>query len=284
MLKKVFYKSMTLITRLQDPYYHGAAAELGFYFIFSIVPVIALLTQILGYFGIYGAFSQILDAEFTSNTFIYSFLTSFERTLSGGTNLVFLIGALWAASKIEFSLIRISNYTYKLDGGNQITGYFKIRFRAVLTVGLLILLVLASLLVLVYGNSILALISSALDQFFGIEFHVEDIYMIMRWPVIFLIYFLFIAVNYSILPNKKVPLRRTLPGSLFASVGIIIASLAYQVYFSYFSNLNLIYGSLAAIIALLLWFYWLGYILLVGLILNAVWYEDSPEDNVRRLR
>ena len=38
---------MTLIQRLQDPYYHGAAAEMGFYFIFSIVPIITILTQIL---------------------------------------------------------------------------------------------------------------------------------------------------------------------------------------------------------------------------------------------
>ena len=276
MVKKVFYKTMTLITRLQDPYYHGAAAELGFYFIFSIVPIITILTQILGYFGVHNIFSQLLDTTFASNSFISSFLSSFEQTLSGSINLVFVIGALWASSKIEFSLIRISNYTYRQDGGNQIAGYFKIRFRAVITVALLILLVLVSLLVLVYGNSILALLSQALDEYLGIEFHVENIYMVLRWPIIFLIYFLFIAVNYSILPNRKIPLRRTLPGSLFASVGIIIASLAYQIYFSYFSNLNLIYGSLAAIIALLLWFYWLGYILLVGLVLNAVWYENTP--------
>lgn len=267
---------MTLITRLQDPYYHGAAAELGFYFIFSIVPIITILTQILGYFGVQNIFSQLLDTTFASNSFISSFLSSFEQTLSGSINLVFIIGALWASSKIEFSLIRISNYTYRQDGGNQIAGYFKIRFRAVITVALLILLVLVSLLVLVYGNSILALLSQALDEYLGIEFHVENIYMVLRWPIIFLIYFLFIAVNYSILPNRKIPLRRTLPGSLFASVGIIIASHAYQIYFSYFSNLNLIYGSLAAIIALLLWFYWLGYILLVGLVLNAVWYENTP--------
>ena len=276
MVKKVFYKTMTLITRLQDPYYHGAAAELGFYFIFSIVPIITILTQILGYFGVQNIFSQLLDTTFASNSFISSFLSSFEQTLSGSINLVFIIGALWASSKIEFSLIRISNYTYRQDGGNQIAGYFKIRFRAVITVALLILLVLFSLLVLVYGNSILALLSQALDEYLGIEFHVENIYMVLRWPIIFLIYFLFIAVNYSILPNRKIPLRRTLPGSLFASVGIIIASLAYQICFSYFSNLNLIYGSLAAIIALLLWFYWLGYILLVGLVLNAVWYENTP--------
>ena len=82
-------------------------------------------------------------------------------------------------------------------------------------------------------------------------------------------------MNYSILPSRKIPLRHTLPGSLFASVGIIISSLGYQIYFSYFSNLNLIYGSLAALIALLLWFYWLSYILLVGLVLNAVWFDED---------
>lgn len=268
---------MTLIRRLQDPYYNGAAAELGFYFILSIVPIITLLTQALGYFGVTGGFSSIIETTFASNSFLSSFLNSFEHTLSGGINIVFLIGALWASSKIEFSLIRISNYTYRIDGGNQITGYFKIRLRAVFTIALLILLILASLLILVYGNTILSLISNGLSRFFNIEFHIERIYLVLRWPIIFLVYFLFIAVNYSILPNKKIPLRHTLPGSLFASVGIIVASMVYQVYFSSFSNLNLIYGSLATIIALLLWFYWLSYILLVGLVLNAVWFENTPE-------
>ena len=48
---------MSLIKRLQDPYYQGAAAEMGFYFIFSIVPIITILTQILGYAGVTGIFS-----------------------------------------------------------------------------------------------------------------------------------------------------------------------------------------------------------------------------------
>ena len=273
--RKLFYKSMSLIKRLQDPYYQGAAAEMGFYFIFSIVPIITILTQILGYAGVTGIFSELLDTAFANNSFISSFLRSFENTLSGGINFVFIIGALWASSKIEFSLIRISNYTYKIDNGNQITGYFKVRFRAVLTVALLILLIFVSLLVLVYGNSITALLSETLSEYLNIDFHIDKVYMLLRWPIIFVIYFLFIAVNYSILPSRKIPLRHTLPGSLFASVGIIISSLGYQIYFSYFSNINLIYGSLAALIALLLWFYWLSYILLVGLVLNAVWFDED---------
>lgn len=267
---------MSLIKRLQDPYYQGTAAEMGFYFMFSIIPIITILTQILGYAGVTGIFSELLDTAFANNTFISSFLRSFEHTLSGGINLVFLIGALWASSKIEFSLIRISNYTYKIDNGNQITGYFKVRFRAVFTVALLILLIFISLLVLVYGNSITTLLSDTLSEYLNIDFHIDKIYMLLRWPIIFVIYFLFIAINYSILPSRKIPLRHTLPGSLFASIGIVISSLGYQIYFSYFSNLNLIYGSLAALIALLLWFYWLSYILLVGLVLNAVWFDDDP--------
>ena len=121
---------MSLIKRLQDPYYQGAAAEMGFYFIFSIVPIITILTQILGYAGVTGIFSELLDTAFANNSFISSFLRSFENTLSGGINFVFIIGALWASSKIEFSLIRISNYTYKIDNGNQITGIRELHHRA----------------------------------------------------------------------------------------------------------------------------------------------------------
>ena len=275
MRRKIFYKSLSLIKRLQDPDYQGAAAELGFYFIFSIVPIITILTQILGYAGVTGIFSDLLDTAFTSNGFLASFLRSFENTLSGGINLVFIIGALWDSSKIEFSLIRISNYTYRIDNGNQITGYFKVRLRAVLTVALLILLIFISLLVLVYGNTIASLLTDTLSEYFNIDFQIDKIYLILRWPIAFIVYFLFIAVNYTILPSKKIPLRHTLPGSLFASVGIILLSMGYQIYVSYFSTINLIYGSLAAIIALLLWFYWLSYILLVGLSLNAVWFDDT---------
>ena len=60
--RKLFYKSMSLIKRLQDPYYQGAAAEMGFYFIFSIVPIITILTQILGYAGVTGIFSELLES------------------------------------------------------------------------------------------------------------------------------------------------------------------------------------------------------------------------------
>ena len=239
------------------------------------MPIITILTQILGYAGVTGIFSELLDTAFANNGFLSSFLRSFENTLSGGINLVFIIGALWASSKIEFSLIRISNYTYKIDNGNQITGYFKVRLRAVLTVALLILLIFISLLVLVYGNTIASLLTDTLKKYFDIDFQIDKIYLMLRWPIIFIVYFLFIAVNYTILPSRKIPLRHTLPGSLFASVGIILLSLGYQIYVSYFSNLNLIYGSLAAIIALLLWFYWLSYVLLIGLILNAVWFDED---------
>ncbi len=277
---------MKLVKCLQMPYYNGAAAEMGFYFIFSIVPIVTILTQILGCLGISGALSEVVQVSLSNEGFLSSLLGSFERTLPSGVNIAFLIGALYAASKIEFSLMRISNYTYSIrQPGNQITGYFRTRAKAILLVSVLIIIVLLSLLVLVYGKSIVGLLTSALDKYFGIDFHVENIYMLMRWPILFLVYFLIIAINYRLLiPVKGLKLRYMFPGSIFASVGIVIASMGYQLYFSYFSNLNLIYGSLATIIALLLWFFWLSYIMLVGLILNSVCREKDPTGPVQLVR
>ena len=277
---------MKLVKCLQMPYYNGSAAEMGFYFIFSIVPIVTILTQLLGYLGISGVLSQVVQVSLSNEGFLSDLLGSFERTLPSGVNIAFMFGALFAASKIEFSLMRISNYTYSIrQPGNQFTGYFKIRAKAMLLVTILILIVLTSLLVLVYGKTILGLLTTALDKYFGIELQIENAYLLLRWPILFFVYFFIIAINYRLLiPIKGLKLRYMFPGSIFASVGIVVASLAYQLYFSYFSNLNLIYGSLATIIALLLWFFWLSYIMLVGLLLNSVCRENDPNGPMQLVR
>ncbi len=102
MRRKIFYKSLSLIKRLQDPYYQGAAAELGFYFIFSIVPIITILTQILGYAGVTGIFSDLLDTAFTSNGFLASFCVLLR--------IHFPAESIWYSSSVRFGLHRKSNF------------------------------------------------------------------------------------------------------------------------------------------------------------------------------
>ncbi len=274
MKRKIFYTAIKTVRKLRDPYFQGAAAELGFYFIFSIIPIITILFQILGMFDSVNELFYEITEQFSENYMIVAILNSASSAVSGRFSLAFLVVALWSASKIEFSMIRMANYSYKLDGSN-VSGYFKSRLRAIVTIVGLILMIVSGLMVLVYGNMLIELADSLLGGILGREIRMHSLFSILRWPVALAIYWFFLAINYALLPNRPISIKKTIPGSLFAAAGILIASLGYHIYLQYFSNLNMVYGSLAAIIALLLWFYWVGYILLVGMVLNVAWFEDD---------
>ena len=273
--RRIFTVGMKTIRRLQDPYYQGTAAEIGFYFLFAIVPIATLLLQLV--YKLSAArdvYMQLLEV-FKENSVIYSLLEALTSAHTGGINLIFIIVALWSASKIEFSMIRIANYTYMCSGENGFLGYFKSRARAILTLIVLIVTMIACLLLLVYGNVAISLLNTALGDTFHIKLHFLT--SVFRWPLALFIFWLVIAVNYMMTPNEPITLRETIPGSLFAAVAILVATLLYYIYFEYFSHLNLVYGSLAAIIALMMWFYWLGFILVVGMLINAVWFGRGEE-------
>lgn len=272
--RKIFYTAIKTIKKLRDPYYQGAAAELGFYFIFSIIPIITILIQLLGFFDRTKMLFGELMQQFSENAAALAVLSSASSTVSG-FSIAFLVVALWSASKVEFSMIRMANYSYKTDEGSNVSGYFKSRLRAVITILGLILMIVISLVVLVYGNLLLDLADSLLREILGRRIIMDRLFAILRWPVALIVYWFFLAINYAVLPNRPISIKKTIPGSLFAAAGILIATAGYYIYFQNFSNLNMVYGSLAAIIALLLWFYWLSYILMVGMVINVEWFEDD---------
>ena len=89
------------------------------------------------------------------------------------------------------------------------------------------------------------------------------------------VYGMFLSVTYKLLPGKRISIKHTLPGSIFSAVGIVVITAVYSVYLKYFSNFNVVYGSLGAVIALLLWFYLVSYILMLGMVINAAWFEED---------
>ena len=273
--KKFLVTGLKTIHRLQDPYYQGKAAELGFYFIFAIVPIMTLLFQMLNQLTVARSLYDHFLESFGDNVVVKNIVDALQGANSGGISLVFLIVTVWTASKLEFSLIRMSNYTYQYSNENGFIGYFKARFRAIITLIILIVILMISLVVLVYGNMLIDMLGEVL----GVSDLVVSPFLtsMLRWPLALFLYWLFLAFNYMMTPNQTLKLKEVLPGSLFAAIGILVATIAYYIYFKHFSHLNLVYGSLAAIIALLLWFYWLGYILMVGIVVNASWFERGEE-------
>lgn len=263
------------IRRLREPYYQGTAAEMGFYFIFSIIPLLTLMLQMLNFFDLTGRLYDSMFIRFEGNEMATYVLSAVQSALgSASFSVAFIIVALWGASKIIFSMIRMANYTYRV-GDVKRNSYVRSRIRSIVTVAMLILMIVATLVVIVYGNSLVRLANAVLQEFLNITFNADWLFSMLRWPVVLAVYCLFLVVTYKLLPGKRIPFRHTVPGSVFAAVGIVVITAGYSVYLKYFSNFNVVYGSLGAVIALLLWFYFVSYILMLGMVINAAWFEED---------
>ncbi|MEC7473667.1 MAG: YihY/virulence factor BrkB family protein, partial [Pseudomonadota bacterium] len=99
----------------------------------------------------------------------------------------------------------------------------------------------------------------------------------LRWPVIVLMLMLVVALLYYVAPDVKQEFRFITPGSVLAVLVWILASIAFGIYVQNFADYNATYGSIGAIIVLLLYLYISSAVLLFGAELNAVIEHASVE-------
>ena len=121
------------IQQFQDPYYQGVAAQLAFFMFLSILPTFILLSQVLGFFSLsLSSIEQWVDINVTG-----AGADTLRRMLNyspSGMNSFFLaVTALWAASRVQFAMIRVTNYTLT-DGVTTGEGYVKDRLRSLKTI------------------------------------------------------------------------------------------------------------------------------------------------------
>ena len=179
-----------MLNQFQDPYYQGVAAQIAFSLFLSIIPAFILLSQLLGLFSL--SLNEI-QAWVEKNVTIEgaSQLLAFLDYSPSGVNNVFLaIIALWAASRAQFAMMRVTNYTLS-DGRTVGTGYVRDRLRSVRTILMTLFTIVFSLIVLVYGEILMKLVFGAVVG--------EDIsnvlWMLLRWPLGMALYFLMITCS-----------------------------------------------------------------------------------------
>ncbi len=261
-----FFKMVTLgIKQFRDPYYQGFAAQLSFYFILSIVPIFLLISQVVGLLlqsTIEESVGWLLS--FSEGPLAEELGALLSYRSAGAINLIYVIIALWAASRAQFSMMRITNFTFT-DGKSTGKGYWRERIRAVQSMAVTLIVIIIALVVLVYGGKLLHLVTDN-----------DHIWLFIRWPLALTLYFLMISYNYYTLPTQKVPYREIIPGSIFSSAGLLVVTILYSSYTSSVADYDIIYGSLANIVAILFWFYFLAWVLCLGVLFNKVWKETGP--------
>ena len=247
--------------QFDDPYYAGFAAQLAYFFLMSAVPMLIVLTQVLGVFDISMDFiREWLEMHLSSEMSV--FLKGIFSASSAALPNILMIGlALWASSSLAFSLSRLTTYT--LSYGKYRYNFFTERVKAIPMAILTILVVAVSMIVYVYGELIA-------KRVFKNEFVMRMI-SDLRTPIMGLLFFVLIVSVFYILPRIRVPIMAIMPGAFVATLGILIVTWIYSLYISRATNYNFLYGAFSNIVAMMLWFYLISWVLCIGMMFNMSW-------------
>jgi membrane protein len=255
----------------------GLAAQLAYYLILALFPFILVLVSLMGTFGseelaseVLSYFRQVMPEQayeivktFTAN--IISGRAEAPGLLSFG-----ILFTIWAASGAFAALINALNRAYDAQ---ETRPFWKVRGIAILmTLGLSVI-VLVGVLLLVIGEPI----GETVANIFGLGHLFLLVWDIVRWPVALFFMVLTVALLYYFAPDVEQPFRWITPGGLIGVLLWVLASLAFNFYVSNFGSYNKTYGSIGAVIVLLLYLYISSLTILFGATLNATLVRMKEE-------
>ncbi len=259
--KRVLKIGFHLWRQFDDQYYAGFAAQIAYFFFMASVPMLIVLTQVLGIFDV--SMDFIRDwLEVHLSTEMGSFLERlFSASSTALSSFFMILLALWASSSLAYSLSRLTTYT--ISYGRYRFSFFTERLKAIPIAAISILAVAVTLVGYVYGE----LIAKRILQ----NTYIEGLISGLRTPVLALLFFIVILANYYLLPRIRVPVAAVLPGAIFATIGIMIVTWLYSLYISRATNYNVLYGAFSNIVAMMLWFYLISWVLCIGMMFNKSW-------------
>jgi membrane protein len=249
------------------------AAELGFYFLFALFPLLICASSIVGLAARSAAtfYDHLLRslATVVPPSAYQLVIDTFNQTAqasTGGKALLGFVAALWSAS-MGFSAIQDTlNLVYKV---RETRPYWKAHGLAVLVTILLAVIATLNLAVMLAGDLVAAHASNHIWHRPLRITLVIGIHLITRIVAFALLMLIFSTIYYYGPNLKKKCWHWLTPGAAFGIIAWMLASLGFRAYLHFFNTYSLTYGSLGAVVILLMWFYITGLTLLIGAELNS---------------
>ncbi len=244
----------------------AGAAHAAFFFIISLIPFLALFLTILqrvhfapGQTVIDMAISHLPDE-----------LAGYVRQLlpdpikSTGLIPVAAIAAAWTSSKGMRALISDLEHIF---GEEEQRGFFRLRIVSFLYIILLVLVLLLTGVLLVFGSSIYNAILEHSPPFI-VSFLVS-----LKSIFGFVLLFIFFTLLYTFLPKRKTRLLSNAVGGAFAAAGWILFSAIFSFLMDNFLSFS-VYGGLATVVILMYWLFYCFCIIFLGGEV-CMWFEIS---------
>ena len=262
MLRRLLFIGYDFGKQMSKKNISAFAASTAFFLFLSLIPALMLLCAILPYTPVTKANLMYLAREITPDAMdaLLVSIISDVYDKSVGIISVTVVATLWSAGKGVLALMRGLNAINDVEENRN---YLLLRIVASLYLILMIFAVLLSLLIMVFGNSLIRLIEGFVPQ----TSYLFDILIHFRTPLVWAVLTVIIALMYAYVPGTRQGFKIQLPGAVFAAVAWSIMTWAFSLYVDEFNGFTM-YGNLTTIIILMLWLYAAMYIILAGAFIN----------------
>jgi membrane protein len=266
------------VTKIGEDELSTRSAALSYYFVLALFPMLLFLVSLIGVFA--GPGSQLRNsiisglgrlAPGSASELVQSVVNQTFKSSSGLKLAMGLLGALWAASGGMSAVVVSLNVVYRVK---ETRAWWKQKLTIVgLTLALAALIIVALVLVL-YGEKI--------GQVLATQIGLSDVFRIawkvLQWPLSFGAMFLSFSIIYYFGPDlKERKWYWVTPGAVVGVALWLVASLGFRLYLHFFNSYSATYGSLGAVIILMLWLYLTGFAVLIGGELNWVIENEDKQ-------
>ena len=272
-LKDIYQKITGVTSGFNEDHVGAYAAQSAYFFMLCMIPIILLLITMVQY-------TPVTKAD-VMTAVIQVFPSSVENLITSIVNQVYnqstgvipvtIVVALWSAGKGVLAMASGLNCIYRC---RETRNYIVLRIRATFYTLLFIIVIILLLVLSVFGNTLNLFIAEHIPFLR----RVADQLIAARVFITPTVLVIFSLMLYRYLPNRRGRFRDQLPGAMFSTVGWMAFSFAFSLYFSHIGgkNYSYMYGSLTAIVLLLLWLYFCMCILFFGAEINYFWKELFP--------
>jgi membrane protein len=266
---KTFAKN--LWTKVNTDDVLNRAAILSFYFLLALFPLLLFLTALLGYFADPGTelrrnLLTYLSAILPASAFdlINTTVDEISQKRSGGKLWFGLLTSLWFASSGMGAIIEGLNVAYDV---RETRAWWRRTLLAILLTIALAVLIITALALMFYGSRI----AEAIANHYGFGAAFTTVWKVLRWVFVVVFVFLAFELIYYFAPDLNIKQLRWLsPGAMTGLVLWLLVSFLFGSYLNFYNNYSVVYGSLGAVIILMLWFYLTGVTILIGGEVNAI--------------
>ncbi len=269
MMKKAVLMLREMSAQMKQLNISAFAASTAFFLFLSLVPMLILVCSVIPYTPLteQNLMTAIKDLTPDMADTLAESLVHEVYEKSAGVLSIAVLAVLWSAGKGVLALMRGLNMINEVE---EERNYFMVRLVASFYTFIMLMIMILSLFIMVFGNKLVELILYRVPQLQVVAGFIMTFRFLLVWAVLTVLF----AMIYAYIPNKKLKLKEQITGAVFSAVVWSVFSWGFSLYVEQ-AGAYTIYGSLSIIVIVMIWMYVCMYIVMLGAYLNKYFNRND---------